>query len=115
MKSNFDRKKIGNVSRQIYQPEYMLKQKKIINTPEYHTNGEYLLIVKDIEHSTIKLIWETTQSIKIKALTKVTIVPNNSSIDGKYLDMEIENGACVEFEYYQDTWYIVGSDGVKTE
>jgi len=115
MKSTMLRKKVGDVSRNVYQPHFLLKEKKIITIPEYSTSGEYLLIVKDVPACTINLIWETTESIKIKALTKVTIVAKNSSIDGRYSDMEIENGACVEFEYLEGVWYIVASDGIKME
>ena len=71
-----DRKKVGEVTKTIrYGQNPSTKIKKIISLPEYTTNGEYLLVVKDVELSTIILDGYTTESIKIKVLTKTIIKP----------------------------------------
>lgn len=109
-----DKKKVGEVTKTIrYGQSQTTKIKKIINTPTYTTNGEHLLIVKDVESCEITLDGYTTESIKIKVLTKTNIVPKHSLIDEQYDEIEIDNGACVELEYYLGGWYIISSDGMK--
>ena len=112
-----DKKKIGDVTKTLRygQQSQSNKVKKIVNTPTYTTNGEYLLIVKDVDFCELYLDGITTESIKIKVLTKVSIKPINSLIDNLYDEIEIENGACVELEYFDGGWYIISSDGMKLE
>ena len=44
-----DKKKVGEVTKTIrYGQSQTTKIKKIVNTPTYTTNGEHLLIVKDV-------------------------------------------------------------------
>lgn len=114
--NTLDRKKVGEVTKTIrYGQNPSTKIKKIVSSSEYTTNGEYLLVVKDVEHSTITLDGYTTESIKIKVLTKTSIVPKYSLIDDQYEEIEIDNGACVELEYVEGNWYIISSDGMKLE
>jgi hypothetical protein len=114
--SDTERKKIGEINKTIrYGQSPSTKIKKIVNTPTYTTNGEYLLVVKDVEHCTITLDGYTTESIKIKVLTKTNIVPKYSLIDDQYEEIEIDNGACVELEYVDGNWYISSSDGMKLD
>ena len=87
----------------------------IVTNSYYETNGEYLIIVKDVESCTITLDGYTTESVKIKVLTKTTILPKYSLIDEQYDEIEIDNGACVELEYVEGNWYIISSDGMKLE
>jgi len=111
------KKKIGEVTKTLrygQQPQ-LTKVKKIINTPTYTTSGEHLLIVKDVDKCEIFLDGETTESVKIKVLTKTIISPKNSLIDEQYEEIEIDNGACVELEYYMGGWYIISSDGMKLD
>ena len=111
-----EKKKIGEVTKTIrYGQNPSSKIKKVINTPTYTTNGEYLLVVKDVDNCTITLDGYTTESIKIKVLTKTSIVPKYSLIDDHYEEIEIDNGACVELEYVEGGWYIISSDGMKLE
>jgi len=107
-----EKKKIGDITKIKYSKQ-PTKTKKIINQEEYITNGEYLLIVKDIDNCEIILNYQTTESIKIKSFTKTTIIPLNSLIDNIYEIVEIDNGASIELEYYEGNWYIVSSDGIK--
>ena len=77
-----EKKKIGEVTKTIrYGQNPSSKIKKVINTPTYTTNGEYLLVVKDVDNCVITLDGYTTESIKIKVLTKTSIVPKYSLID----------------------------------
>jgi hypothetical protein len=111
-----EKKKIGEVTKTLrYGQSPSTKIKKIVNTSTYETNGEYLLIVKDIDKCTITLDGYTTESVKIKVLTKTSIIPKYSLIDEQYDEIEIDNGACVELEYLEGGWYIISSDGMKLE
>jgi hypothetical protein len=111
-----DRKKVGEVTKTLrYGQSPSTKIKKVVSTPTYETNGEYLIIVKNVESCTITLDGYTTESVKIKVLTKTTILPKYSLIDEQYDEIEIDNGACVELEYVEGGWYIISSDGMKLE
>ena len=112
--SQLVRKKFGEVNKTIKYGQ-SIKIKKIVTTPEFTTNGEYLLVVKDVDNCVITLDGYTTESIKIKVLTKTSIVPKYSLIDDQYEEIEIDNGACVELEYVEGNWYIISSDGMKLE
>jgi hypothetical protein len=110
---------LGNVLIEIEEPEIIqpeiIPMKKIINSNEYQTNGEVLIVVKDVESCNLKLDSNTTEHIIIKALTKVFIRPSSGKIDEYYDEIFIDWGACVEFYLLEDNWYIVSSDGLKLE
>jgi len=89
--------------------------KKIITESNYRTNGEILLVIKDVESCNITLDSITTEHIIIKALTKVFIRPSSGKIDEYYDEIFIDWGACVEFYMVDNNWYIVSSDGLKLE
>ena len=89
--------------------------KKIITESDYRTNGEILLVIKDVESCNITLDSNTTEHIIIKALTKVFIRPSSGKIDEYYDEIFIDWGACVEFYMLENNWYIVSSDGLKLE
>jgi hypothetical protein len=86
---------------------------KIVTNSSYTTNGESILIIKDSPICNLYLDRSTTKTIKIKAMTKVSIIPKNSSIDEFYDELVIEKGACVELEFVDNSWYILSSDGLK--
>lgn len=112
-----EKKKIGEITKTLKygQQSQPTKVKTIVNVPTYTTNGEYLLIVKDVDKCEILLDGLTTESVKIKVLTKTIILPKDSLIDEQYEEIEIDNGACVELEYYMGGWYIISSDGMKLD
>lgn len=105
---------LGNTLIEIETPEIIL-MKKIITNTEYKTNGEVLVVVKDVESCNITLDSDTTEHIIIKALTKVFIRPTSGKIDEYYDEIFIDWGACVEFYSLEGNWYIVSSDGLKLE
>ena len=105
---------IGVEQTEIEQTE-IIPMKKIITNTEYRTNGEVLIVVKDIDSCNITLDSNTTEHIIIKALTKVFIRPSSGKIDEFYDEIFVDWGACVEFYLLEDNWYIVSSDGLKLE
>ena len=98
---------------------------KIMNTPielsrvisenNYSTKGENFVVIKNVEICEITLNSTTTNNIIIKALTNVKILPDVNKIDELYDEILITNGACVEFYFIDDIWYISSSDGLKLE
>jgi hypothetical protein len=112
-----DRRFLGNTLIEIENTEEteILPMKKIITESDYRTNGEILLVIKDVESCNIILDSNTTEHIIIKALTKVFIRPSSGKIDEYYDEIFIDWGACVEFYMLENNWYIVSSDGLKLE
>jgi hypothetical protein len=88
---------------------------QIVTTPEYRTNGEEFILVKEVPNSKIILDQSNTEHIVIKALTKVLIVPFMGLIDEQYDEILIDRGAAVEFFRVDGNWYILSSDGLKLE
>jgi hypothetical protein len=86
-----------------------------ITIPEYRTNGEEFILVKDVENCKIILDQNTTEHIVIKTLTKVLILPIMGQIDEQYDEILIDKGACVEFFRVDNNWYIISSDGLKLQ
>jgi len=86
---------------------------KIVSQDFYSTNGETLIIVKDVETCTIELNSSTTEKIIIKTLTSCIIVPDNNRIDEDWDQLDIDRGACVQFQFVEGVWYILSSDGIK--
>jgi hypothetical protein len=88
----------------------------VIITDEYYkTNGELLIIVKDVSSCKIELDSTTTDKIKIKTLTNCTILPDIGRIDEDWDEISVGRGACVELQHIGGTWYILSSDGVKLD
>lgn len=101
------------IKKNIHGREFMTSQSILISENEYKTNGEYLIVVKNVDTCDITLNSDTTEHIVIKSLTKVVIRPDKNKIDEKYSEIEINNGACVEFYFTGGCWYILSSDGLK--
>jgi hypothetical protein len=115
-----DRRFLGNTLIEIENTEEtenteLIPMKKIITESDYRTNGEILLVIKDVESCNIILDSNTTEHIIIKALTKVFIRPSSGKIDEYYDEIFIDWGACVEFYMLENNWYIVSTDGLKLE
>ena len=109
------RKKIGN---KVFGSMSNLPNQPAIQTiviPEYRTNGEELILVKDVDYCKILLDQNTTEHIVIKTLTKVLILPMMGQIDEQYDEILIDRGAAVEFFRVDGGWYILSSDGLKLE
>lgn len=78
----------------------------------YKTNGESVVVVKEVTNCDLFLDSTTTDHVVVKALTNV-VVRANESIDEEYNEIELGKGACVEFRKIGDYWYILSSDGLK--
>ena len=88
---------------------------QIITIPEYRTNVEEFILVKDVDYCKILLDQNTTEHIVIKTLTKVLILPMMGQIDEQYDEILIDRGAAVEFFRVDGNWFIISSDGLKLE
>jgi hypothetical protein len=110
---NFTKSEIKTVEKLIpLIPDF---NKKIIRLPKYKTNGEDLVLVKDIDNCELILDSLTTDHIIIKVLTNVTIIPSIGKIDEYYDELSVSKGACVEMVTIDDLWYIISSDGIKLD
>lgn len=107
---NTDKKTIGE---KIYLKSIGNPISRIIRDSIYKTDGEFFLVIKDVENCRLVLDSSTTNHIRIKALTKVLISPLVGKIDEEYDEIFIDKGACVEFLQIENAWYIVSSDGLK--
>jgi len=87
----------------------------ILSDPTYTTNGENLIVVKDIPNCKLKLNSTTTDKVIIKSLTNCTIIPDLNRIDEDWDEIEISKGSCVELQNIQGVWYILSSDGLKLD
>ena len=87
----------------------------IVSDEIYKTNGENLLIIRDVAQSKVKLDSTTTDKIKIKTLTNCTIIPDIGRIDEDWDEISIGRGACVELQNVIGIWYILSSDGIKLD
>lgn len=85
----------------------------IVSETEYSTQGEDCIIVKAIPFSTITLNSRTTDHTVVKALTHIIIKPDVNKIDEEFDEIEMDRGACVEFRFCGNSWYILSSDGLK--
>jgi hypothetical protein len=115
MKTLINKKRIGE---KVYIQENMnldYTKYKIVSIPQYKTSGEEIILVKNINSSKISLDPHFSKHIKIKAMTKVLIVPLIGKIDDEYDEILIDKGACVEFQFIENGWYIMSSDGLKIE
>ena len=88
----------------------------VVSDDFYSTNGESLIIVRDIPNCRIKLdSTTTTDKIVIKTLTNCLILPDVGRIDDDWDEISVVRGACVELKNVKGVWYILSSDGLKIE
>lgn len=85
----------------------------LISESLYTTNGEYVIVIKDVASCKLILDHTTTDHVVVKALTNVIITTLKNKIDEQYDEVEINKGACVEFFFTGGNWYILSSDGLK--
>ena len=85
----------------------------MISDDTYTTEGESVVITKDLELIEVILNHRNTDHVIIKALTNTKIKPIEGLIDEEYSEINIEKGACVELYYAFGSWFVVSSDGLK--
>lgn len=85
----------------------------MISDDTYTTEGESVVITKELELIEIILNHKNTDHVIVKALTNTKIKPIEGLIDEEFNEINIEKGACVELYYAFGSWFIVSSDGLK--
>ena len=85
----------------------------MISDELYTTEGESVIITKELELIEVILNHSNTDHVIVKALTNTKIKPIEGLIDEEYSEINIEKGACVELYYAFGSWFIVSSDGLK--
>jgi hypothetical protein len=90
-----------------------VSETSIVTEKEYSTTGESCIILKGVQDSTLILDSTTTEHTVIKCLTHVTIKPSIGKIDEEYDEIVADKGACIEFRFVENSWYILSSDGLK--
>ena len=88
---------------------------EILDQEKYSTNGEELIIIKNVDFSEIILDSNRNHTITIKTLTNCVIKPDVNKIDEDWDEIELKRGSCVQFHFADDTWYILSSDGIKID
>lgn len=88
-------------------------ESSIVSELEYKTNGESCIIVRGVEHSTLRLDSRTTDHVVVKSMTNLTVKPDIGKVDEEYDEVYLEKYSCVEFRFVGHNWYILSSDGLK--
>jgi len=92
--------------------EIVTSDSSVVTNKIYKTDGEYVIVIKDVDFCELTLDENTTDHVVIKSLTHV-LVKTDKLIDGEYNEVELDKGSCVEFKYIGGDWYILSSDGLK--
>lgn len=92
--------------------EIKTSESAIVTNENYTTDGEYVIVIKDVKYCELTLDDTKTDHIVVKALTRV-LVKTNKLIDDEYNEVELHHGSCVEFKFIGGGWYILSSDGLK--
>jgi hypothetical protein len=85
----------------------------MVSDESYTTEGESVVITKELGEIEIILNHNNTDHVIVKSLTTTKIKPIEGLIDEEYSEINIEKGACVELYYAFGGWFIVSSDGLK--
>lgn len=85
----------------------------VISDPTYTTGVESLIVVANVDNCEITLNSSENDKITVKSLTNVIIKPDLGLVDQEWEELTIEKGACVQFQFVENHWYIISSDGIK--
>lgn len=100
------------IKKLIFGNEVISSDSSVVTNKSYSTNGESVVIVKDVDFCEINLNNKNTEHVVIKTLTNV-LVKSENLIDEEFSEVELQKGSCVEFRFIGDYWYILSSDGLK--
>ena len=92
--------------------EIVTSDSSVVTNKIYKTDGEYVIVIKDVDFCELTLDENTTDHVVVKSLTHV-LVKTDKLIDGEYNEVELDKGSCVEFKFIGGGWYILSSDGLK--
>ena len=113
-KANIIRKVIGEKTSYIEKKDKELIVKTLTES-SYTTNGENIILVKDIDYCELTLNLSSTTHIIIKSLTNTLLKTNQGLIDEYYNEIMMKKGACVELLVIGENWYVLSSDGLKLD
>jgi hypothetical protein len=92
--------------------EILTSDSSVVTNEKYTTDGEYVIVIKDVESCELTLDENKTDHVVVKSLTHV-LVKTDKLIDDEYNEVELDKGSCVEFKFIGGGWYILSSDGLK--
>jgi hypothetical protein len=92
--------------------EVSTSELSVVTNNTYTTNGESVIIIKDVDNCELTLDSKTTDHVVIKSLTNV-LVKSDFLIDEEFDEVDLSKGSCVEFRKVGEYWYILSSDGLK--
>lgn len=92
--------------------EIITSDSSVVTNQKYTTDGEYVIVIKDVEFCELTLDENKTDHVVVKSLTHV-LVKTYKLIDDEYNEVELGKGSCVEFKFIGGGWYILSSDGLK--
>ena len=92
--------------------EIETSESSIVTNKSYTTDGEYVIVIKDVDYCELTLNENKTDHVVIKSLSRV-LVKTDKLIDDEFNEVELHYGSCVEFKFIGDGWYILSSDGLK--
>ena len=113
-KSNIVRKFVGDKTHYVEKKE---KELVVVTISEslYTTNGENIILVKNVDNCELILNQVTTTHNIIKSLTNTLLKTNSGLIDEYYEEILMKKGACVELIVIDNNWYVLSSDGLKLD
>ena len=85
----------------------------IVESSSYTTGTENLVVVSNVDLCEVTLNSSVNDKVTVKSLTTVIIKPDFGLVDQEWDELTIEKGACVQFQFVQQHWYIISSDGIK--
>jgi hypothetical protein len=86
---------------------------RVVSTPNYLTDEETILIIKDVDECEVTLNSQKSSRVVVKSLTTVVVKSDVGKIDEDWDELLLEKGACVQFQFVEGNWYITSSDGLK--
>ena len=92
--------------------EIITSESSIVTNPTYTTNGEYVIVIKNVDFCELTLDENNTDHVVVKSLTNV-LVKSDKLIDDEFNEVELNYGSCVEFKFIGEGWFILSSDGLK--
>ncbi len=113
-KSNIVRKIVGGKTTYTVATDSELNI-KTISEQSYTTNGENIILVREVESCQLILDKTTTTHLIVKSLTDTLLKTNSGLIDEYYEEIAMKKGACVELINIGDHWYVLSSDGLKID
>jgi hypothetical protein len=85
----------------------------IVSESSYKTNGEYVIIIKDVHNCELTLNSATSDHVVVKAMAPTNVIPDKGRIDEEWDEIALGKYSCVEFMFAGGSWWILSSDGLK--